>query len=150
MKAIVRQSFACMGRQAVRYLVFGLPFIAALALICLAVPHFVQFNTSPSMPLGWYLRLPAWNIRVGDLIEFDNPLSQGSFGVELTTGIFKRVESIEDGMYRVVGDDIRSYDSRFYGLLGKEYVRHKLVPLATFSEIPEWMRNVADFKLFDI
>lgn len=146
MKGFFRQSLAAAGR----YALVILPFVVALVAVLVITAHVVQFNPSPSMPLGWYLRVPAWNIEVGDIVEFDNPLSEGTFGVDTSTGIFKRVEAIEDGMYRVKGDHPMSYDSRYFGLIGREYIRNELKPLATFSELPEWMRKIADLRIFDI
>ena len=146
MSGFLRQSLASAGRYALTIL----PFVVALMAVLVLFAHCVQFNTSPSMPLGWYLRVPAWNIRIGDLVEFDNPFEEGVFGVGISTGIFKRVERIEDGMYWVRGDDPMSYDSRYFGLLGREYIRNKVVPLATFGEMPGWMMKVADSEIFDI
>lgn len=114
----------------------------ATGLLLLMLLYLIPFNSTASMPYGWYLRLPATNLKVGDLVEIDNPLS-GNFGIEAETGLLKKIVGIEGDLYELRGEDpeegLLSYDSRFFGLVGKEYIRHKVVPLATFREIPEWM-----------
>ena len=55
-------------------------------------------------------------------------------------GLLKMVESVtEDGLYVVKGDHPYSYDSRYFGAVGRDYIKHKLVPVFTFKELPSWL-----------
>lgn len=113
------------------------PIILGLFIVVVLLGHFLSFNTTASMPYGLYLRLPAWNLKVGDLVEMDNPFYE-SFGVEAQRGLLKRIEGIEEDMYEVQGEGDLSYDSTYFGLVGKEYIRHRIVPLYVFRELPWW------------
>ena len=127
------------GREIQWKLIWFGPAVLASIAITLLFMIFVPFNGTPSMPYGWYVRLPAGNIQVGDLVELDNPF-RGLYGVEAERGLVKRVSSIEGDLYEVRGEHPLSYDSRFFGLIGKEYIRHRLIPLVTFTEVPGWMQ----------
>lgn len=123
-------------KQILKKLGFGLVSI----LLMLLAFRFFPLNVTPSMPFGVYLRLPAIGIGEGDYVSLDNPLATGAFGVQIRTGILKRVESITDeGLYVVRGEHELSYDSRYYGAIGKEYIRNKLLPLITFRNLPDWL-----------
>lgn len=127
------------GRTIQWKLILWGPATVATVVICLLFMALVPFNGTPSMPYGWYVRLPAKNIRVGDLVEIDNPF-RGLYGVTAEHGLVKRVSSIEGDLYELRGEHSLSYDSRFFGLIGEEYIRHRLIPLATFTEVPGWMQ----------
>lgn len=113
------------------------PIILGLFVAVVLLGRFLSFNTTASMPYGLYLRLPAWNLKAGDLVEMDNPF-YGSFGVEAQRGLLKRIEGIEEDMYEVQGEGDLSYDSTYFGLIGKEYIRHRIIPLYVFRELPWW------------
>lgn len=121
-----------------KYAASMIPGLVAFAVIVGLAVFFIPFNHTESMPYGWYLRLPARNIEVGDLVEMDNPFYR-VFGVEAESGLLKRVTGIEDGLYMVRGEHVLSYDSRLFGLIGEEYISHRLIPLWTFDEVPSWM-----------
>lgn len=102
--------------------------------------HFFPLNVTPSMPYGLYMRLPAWNVKEGDLVEMANPLAYGSFGVRTGMALLKRVDHITDeGFYYVLGEHPQSYDSRYFGAVGKEYIRNRVVPVFTFRDLPDWL-----------
>lgn len=113
------------------------PFIASLFVVVVLLGRILAVNTTRSMPYGLYMRLPAWNIEVGDLVELDNPLTD-SFGVKARWGLLKRIESIQGGLYEVQGETEDSYDSTYFGLVGKEYIRHRVIPLCVSRELPWW------------
>lgn len=113
------------------------PIILGLFVAVVLLGHFLSFNTTASMPYGLYLRLPAWNLKAGDLVEMDNPFYE-SFGVEAQRGLLKRIEKIEGDIYEVQGEGDLSYDSTYFGLVGKEYIRHRIIPLYVFRELPWW------------
>ena len=113
--------------------------LVGLALVLLLF-HLFPLNVTASMPFGVYMRLPAIGIKEGDYVSLDNPLAIGAFGVKVLTGILKRVESITDeGLYVVKGEHEYSYDSRYYGAIGGEYIRNRLLPLITFRTLPDWL-----------
>ena len=123
-------------KKIVRKLLFA---VVGMGLVMLMF-HFFPINITPSMPYGLYIRLPAWNVKEGDLVELDNPLAPGTFGVYKSGGLLKMVESVtEDGLYVVKGDHPYSYDSRYFGAVGRDYIKHKLVPVFTFKELPSWL-----------
>lgn len=125
-------------KKIVRKLLFA---VVGMVLVMLMF-HFFPINITPSMPYGVYMRLPAWNIKEGDLVELDNPLAPGTFGVYNSGGLLKMVESVtEDGLYVVKGDHPYSYDSRYFGAVGRDYIKHKLVPVFTFKELPDWLKE---------
>jgi type IV secretory pathway protease TraF len=102
--------------------------------------HFVCVNYTASMPYGFYLRLPAWNLEVGDLVEMDNPFYE-SFGVEAQRGLLKQITRIDGDFYEVQGEGDLSYDSTYFGLVGKEYIRHRILPLYVFRELPWYLQG---------
>jgi type IV secretory pathway protease TraF len=110
--------------------------------VFLALLHFFPINYTASMPFGLYMRLPAWNIQEGDLVELDNPMEDSShLGVYVRHGLLKRVDHInEDGTYYVLGESELSYDSRYFGDVDKKYIKHRLIPLWTTYELPEWLQ----------
>lgn len=118
--------------------------IGALIIVFTLVKVF-PINYTASMPFGLYMRLPAWNIKEGDLVEVDNPLDSSKWGVYHRHGLLKRVDHInEDGTYYVLGEDEYSYDSRYFGAVGKEYLKSKLIPLWTTYNLPEWLQKEED------
>lgn len=108
------------------------PLVLAIFLSVLAIGNLVPINDTASMPFGLYLRLPAWNLEVGDLVELDNPF-YNSFGVKAQRGLLKRIVNKEGEMYEVQGENELSYDSTYFGLVGEEYIKHKLIEIWTFS-----------------
>lgn len=119
--------------------------LLAVTAFCALLICLIPFNYTPSLPYGFYLRIPAWNIKVGDYVEIDNPLTPEMFGVNNTTHLMKRVVSIQDGLYEVRGTHERSFDSRYFGLIGREYIHCRMVPLVTFDEIPSWLLWISEF-----
>lgn len=115
--------------------------IAGIGLIGLIlVFHFFPINITPSMPYGIYLRLPSWELETGDYVQIDNPFIPGCFGVKVSSSLVKRiVEITEDQLFVLQGNHELSYDSRYFGAIGKEYIRYKLIPIITFETIPEWL-----------
>lgn len=94
------------------------------------------------MPFGIYMRLPAWNIKEGDLVELDNPMDSSYLGVNVKHGLLKRVERIEsDGSYYVLGEHELSYDSRYFGSVEKKYIKSKLIPILTTKELPQYLQK---------
>lgn len=136
-------------RKVVRKLIFA---VAGMVFVMLLF-HFFPINVTASMPYGIYMRLPAWWIDEGDYVELDNPLAPGTFGVYTRSGLLKRVESITpDGLYVVKGDHPYSYDSRYFGAVGRDYIKHRVVPVFTFKNLPEWLalkeEEIADEQNF--
>lgn len=115
--------------------------LGALIIVFTLVRVF-PINYTASMPFGLYMRLPAWNIKEGDLVEVDNPLDSSAWGVYNRHGLLKQVDHInEDGTYYVLGENEYSYDSRYFGAVGKEYIKSKLIPLWTTYNLPEWLQK---------
>ncbi len=115
--------------------------IGALSL-ALALIRLFPINYTASMPFGLYMRIPAGNIKEGDLVEVDNPLDSSGWGVYNRHGLLKRVDHINpDGTYYVLGEDEYSYDSRYFGAVGREYIKSRLIPLWTTYNLPEWLRQ---------
>lgn len=111
-------------------------------LVFLILVRLFPINTTASMPYGVYMRLPAWNIKVGDLVELDNPMDSSYLGVYDKHGLLKRVDHInEDGTYYVLGEHERSYDSRYFGAVDKSYIKSKLIPIWTTKELPDWLQK---------
>ena len=99
-------------------------------------------NTTESMPFGIYMRLPKGDLKAGDLIELDNPLPVGSFGVNVKKGLLKKIDHIEeDGKYWVLGDHELSYDSRYFGAVDESLIKHRLKPIWVSKELPEIMKK---------
>lgn len=107
------------------------PLVIAMFLSVLLLACLVPINHTASMPFGLYLRLPAENLKVGDLVELDNPFYD-SFGVKARQGLLKEIVDIKGGMYEVQGENELSYDSTYFGLVGEEYIKHKLIRIWTF------------------
>lgn len=116
------------------------PIVIVLFVFVVVLAHFVCINFTPSMPYGLYLRLPAWNLEVGDLVEMDNPFYE-SFGVDAQKGLLKQITGIEGDLYEVQGEGELSYDSTYFGLVGKEYISHRIIPLYVFRELPWWLQG---------
>ena len=97
----------------------------------------VSVNITPSMPRGIYLRLPVTgDIRVGDIVEFQNPMPEGYMGMNLDgVPLLKHVVAVsDDGMQLIVrGESERSYDSRYFGPLDVSLVEARAYPLLTES-----------------
>lgn len=107
-----------------------IPLYVSLWLFGLLMLRIFTLNVSGSMPLGLYMRLPPFEISTGDLVELDNPLLPGLWNVNVRSGLLKRVTDISsDGLYYVRGEDPYSYDSRFYGWVGEEYITHKVLAI---------------------
>jgi len=80
------------------------------------------------MATGFYLRLPPWNLKVGDIVQVDNP-NPGYLGIN-DPSFIKRIVSIdENGLYEVRGDSQRSYDSRYFGNVKRSSIKAKLIPV---------------------
>lgn len=96
-----------------------------LLMICFRIllSTVLVFNSSESMPRGFYLRVPG-SPTVGDYIIFNNPNTQ-MVPVPL---LLKRITYEEDEGFIVSGNHPRSFDSRFYGAVDKKNVR-RVVPL---------------------
>ena len=129
--------------------VFGFAAAAFIALMILL--YIFPINYTASMPFGIYMRLPAWNVKAGDLVELDNPLpaeESEALGVYERRGLLKRVKSInDDGTYYVLGEHELSYDSRYFGNVDKELIRWRLVPVFTGTNLPEWLRADTDSEI---
>ena len=111
-------------------------------IVVFALVRVFPVNYTASMPFGLYMRLPAWNIKEGDLVEVDNPLDSSKWGVYNRHGLLKQVDHInEDGTFYVLGESEYSYDSRYFGAVGKEYIKSKLIPLWTTYNLPEWLQK---------
>lgn len=97
----------------------------------------VSVNITPSMPRGIYLRLPVTgDIRVGDIVEFQNPMPEGYMGMNLDgVPLLKHVVAVsDDGTQLIVrGESERSYDSRYFGPLDASLVEARVYPLITES-----------------
>ena len=97
----------------------------------------VSVNITPSMPRGIYLRLPVTgDIRVGDIVEFQNPMPEGYMGMNLDgVPLLKHVVAVsDDGTQLIVrGESERSYDSRYFGPLDASLVEARAYPLLTES-----------------
>lgn len=116
--------------------------LAAAVLLVIGLVKLFPINITASMPYGLYMRLPAWNIKEGDLVELDNPMEDSShLGVYVRHGLLKRVERInEDGTYYVLGESELSYDSRYFGDVEKKYIKSRLIPIWTAYELPEYLK----------
>lgn len=125
-------------------LVFPVSVAIVLMLLSLFIRFCVVYNDSPSMPVGFYVRVPAWSVKVGDLVEVENPMGAGYLGVRALR-LLKRVVSIDDGYYTVRGESELSYDSRYFGAVGRREIISKLYPLKTYgSENPRWLVELAE------
>lgn len=125
-------------------LVFPVSVAIVLMLLSLFIRFCVVYNDSPSMPVGFYVRVPAWSVKVGDLVEVENPMGAGYLGVRALR-LLKRVVSIDDGYYTVRGESELSYDSRYFGAVGRKEIISKLHPLKTYgSENPRWLVELAE------
>lgn len=117
-------------------------FFIIAVIVFLALVRLFPINTTASMPYGVYMRLPAWNIKEGDLVELDNPIDSSYLGVYDKHGLLKRVDHInEDGTYYVLGEHELSYDSRYFGSVDKSYIKSKLIPIWTTTELPDWLKK---------
>lgn len=126
--------------------------MTAGALIAILILFYIfPLNITASMPFGIYMRLPAWNIAVGDLVELDNPLSEEEseeLGVYERRGLLKRVERInEDGTVYVLGEHELSYDSRYFGSVERSCIKSRLIPVLTGYDLPEWLRADTDSEM---
>ncbi len=130
-------------RQVFR-MVFPVSLAVFLVLLSLFARFCVVYNDSPSMPVGFYVKLPAWSVKVGDLVEVENPMGAGYLGVR-ALWLLKRVASIDDGYYTVRGDSALSYDSRYFGAVGRSAIKAELLPLMTYGyENPRWLVELAE------
>ena len=123
-------------------------FPVSVALFVLFLSLFLRFcvvyNDSPSMPVGFYVRLPAWSVKEGDLVEVENPMGAGYLGVRALK-LLKRVVSVENGYYTVKGESELSYDSRYFGAVGRKEIKARLLPLLTYGyENPRWLVELAE------
>jgi len=107
--------------------IFGRFLACALLMFCLLWIYF-PYNSTPSMPIGIYFRLPPWNLKVGDIVQVDNP-EPGYLGINAPSFI-KRIASVdEQGCYEVLGDSQRSYDSRYFGNVKRSSIKAILIPV---------------------
>lgn len=109
------------------------PFIVSSALFPLLFILIFPLNTTDSMPMGVYLRLPAWNVKEGDIVQAESPMVPGFLNTSSNGNLVKRVASVKGGLYELQGDTVLSYDSDFYGMVGKENIIARLIPLAVFE-----------------
>lgn len=115
-----------------------IPFASALFIASwIFLVALVSVNITPSMPRGIYLRLPVTgDIRVGDIVEFQNPMPEGYMGMNLDgVPLLKHVVAVsDDGTQLIVrGESERSYDSRYFGPLDASLVEARAYPLLTES-----------------
>lgn len=106
-----------------------IPFIFASALLPFIFVMIFPYNGTSSMPEGLYLRLPAWNIGVGDIVQADSPMVDEYLGSHAKGNLIKHVTAIENGMYELQGETLLSYDSDFFGMVGKERIKAELIPV---------------------
>lgn len=112
-----------------------LPFAIGAMLAVAFLGVLFPYNYTDSLPVGFYLRLPAWNIAEGDIVQADSPMVRGYLGTHSDGNLAKRVASVSpDGLYELQGDTPLSYDSTFYGLVGPEYIKAELVPVLVKEE----------------
>ena len=124
--------------------VFPVSVLIFLILVSLVLRLCVVYNDSPSMPVGFYLRIPAWSVEVGDLVEIENPMGAGYLGVRALR-LLKKVVSIDDGYYTVRGDSELSFDSRYFGAIGKTEIKARILPILTYGyENPRWLVELAE------
>ena len=140
-----------------RFILYG----AVLGLLCgWAFPlpsDSVVWNTTASMPLGLYWRIPAGPLVAGDLVEFRAPdswldplkhapaIQQGVVAVLKTVrGIagetvcwgddaLHTCQSVPPGHIFVMGTHPKSLDSRTLGPIDRRLVRWRLLPLWTWE-----------------
>lgn len=133
-------------KAAIRKLIIALIAIALM----IALIRLFPVNMTASMPFGIYMRLPAWHIKEGDIVELDNPLEKEEaeeLGVYVRHGLLKKVERIEaDGRYYVLGEHPLSFDSRYFGPVEPEYIKCRLKPVLTTTELPSWLKGREDKK----
>lgn len=128
--------------KTIKHVLLKLVITIAFMVLTMLVFHFLPINVTQSMPYGLYLRLPAFYVKEGDYVELNNPMAKGFLGVDRTRGLCKRVDHItEEGLFYVLGEHELSYDSRYFGAVGKEYIEHKLLPVVTFKTLPDWLRK---------
>lgn len=117
-----------------------------ICLIVMAVSLLVcvlfAFNSSPSMPMGLYLRIPAFDIKEGDIVAFENPMSSSMWGVNNSGSVIKTVYKVNDKTVVLKGESTSPYDSRYFGELGRSYIRFKVIPVFTFTEAPYFIQKI--------
>ena len=118
-----------------RFPSFIAPYLTALFLAVILGTLMIQPNQTHSMPYGLYLRLPAiGELHEGDLVQVESPMRKGYVGSHGTTNLLKRIEKITDtGLYYVRGESEDSYDSRYFGFIGRDYIKARIVPLIITS-----------------
>lgn len=117
-----------------------IPLILSLFLFPFIFFYLCPFNTTGSMPYGFYLRLPDWKISEGDLVILENPLPVGSYGVNAEKGLLKRVTEITpDGRYVVRGESKASYDSRYYGPVDRSLIYARVIPVFTSHDLSSFV-----------
>lgn len=114
---------------------FIAPYLTALFLAVILGTLMIQPNRTHSMPYGLYLRFPAiGELHEGDLVQVESPMRKGYVGSHGTTNLLKRIERITDtGLYYVRGESEDSYDSRYFGFIGRDYIKARVVPLIITS-----------------
>lgn len=123
-----------------------LPFSAALIAVLIMIGTAIRPNISHSMPYGLYLRLPVWGeIQEGDLVQLESPMRRGYLGSHASDNLLKRVESVASGpLYFVRGESDDSYDSRYFGFVGRPYIKARIVPIYTVSDMPGGLSHIGD------
>lgn len=112
-----------------------IPFVAALALFPMLLALMLPYNQTRSMPIGFYLRVPAWGLEPGDVVQVKNPMVPGYMGVSAYDNLVKRIASIsEDGLYELQGNTLTSFDSDYYGLVGRDFIVARLIPVITWEK----------------
>lgn len=111
------------------------PYLLSLFITVLLGILMIQPNQTHSMPYGFYLRLPViGTLHEGDLVQVESPMRKGYMGSHGTANLLKRIERITDtGLYYVRGESDDSYDSRYFGFIGRDYIKARVVPLIITS-----------------
>lgn len=115
------------------------PFLVSLFFLPFIIALILPFNSSYSMPYGWYLRTPPLFVKEGALVEVENP-KIGYMGVR-TKVLFKRIEKIDGDDITVKGEHKYSYDSRYFGSISRKDIKSNLFPVYTFHEIPAFLQK---------
>lgn len=111
------------------------PFLAAVLVFVFYLMLFLPFNGTESMPIGFYIRLPIFGeVKVGDIVQVRNPMAPGFMGVYDDATLMKRVVRItDDGFYEVRGESKYSYDSRYFGLVSRDFLIARFYPALIFN-----------------
>lgn len=121
-----------------RLVKYSVVFILALLGLCAFFMTFFTFNFSSSMPRGIYFKqffIRKNNIKEGDIVAFENPMNEEMWGVNNGNYlIIKQVLKKAGDLYCLKGDSDKAYDSRYFGLVGADYIHFKVYPVYLFKE----------------